>query len=731
MIVDKVLDALDLPDPDDRGGNPLRGSRLGRCARQSAYMMYPGRFTPEPLPARSKLVFRFGDLIHDLIREKFRAVVPGEWGMEEERFYFAVPLTVAETGECVRKIARGELFGTLKTESPRAGARPRGLVLDTASCVVHVPVHPDGVADLGPRYGLATVEIKSMATGSFRRALAGDVDYSYRVQMAVECEAAGLDSHMYVAVRKDTCHALEVVYSKRATTVEVRLTKASRAVQIIQRTLRAPEVTEALAGDVESGGAMWEAAEVQHPFEPNLLDDARRRVKAVIMAKPDALPDREYAPEFRCATCAGTGTQTLAKNGDRAPLKRGPKACVDCGATGQLEEAELPFQCSYAIPPETPILMDDLTWTSAGKLVAGDQVFGFDENPVGRYRRTKKSVIKATIPTPGPTLVLTTSRGVIRCSPEHPWLVLLDRSAGRGRRAGISWQNKIHWREASNIRPGMAISYLVPRETMDHDADDYLAGYIRGVVEGDGNIQIRRGGPSVRVAMTDGEALDRLAWALHAFGVPWRRSAFNPGSAGFPGRLPIERVSFGDASGAPMTARLLAWPIESEEAAAGYLAGVFDAEGSCDRWGSPRVSQRLDSPLLGRFVDAGHRLGFEFKTETWRRGRDGTMGSVRLYADPLTPALLRFFAVVQPAIRRKVKVWGRPIRNTWATVLSVERGPVEQLVSLQTSTRTFVADGFSSHNCPYVTTCWEGQYRLKVDERPHFIVRREAVSACA
>src|SRR5712664_2781579 len=111
MLVDRVLADLDLPDDDERGGNPLRGSRLGRCARQSAYMLWPEAVPPEPLPARTKLVFAFGDMIHEMIRRQFRRVVPGSWGMEEEKFHFKVPLTLREAEATLEKFERGELTG--------------------------------------------------------------------------------------------------------------------------------------------------------------------------------------------------------------------------------------------------------------------------------------------------------------------------------------------------------------------------------------------------------------------------------------------------------------------------------------------------------------------------------------------------------------------------------------------------------------------------------------------
>jgi len=343
MLTDRVLRALDLPDPEERRGTPLRGSRLGACARQSAYMLHG--YPPAPLPARAKLVFRFGDMIHEMVRREFRRVLPGEWGMEEQRFHFPVPLTVEQTKEVLAKQRHGLLPKlTVTTASPEG----HGLTLDTAGCVLWIPLHVDGIADLGEPYGLATVEIKSMATGSFRRALQGHVDYSYRVQMAAALEATGLSTQVLVSVRKDTSHLLEVIYSKVAQQVAIRFTKQS----LVSETMRLP-VDPAT---VDSGD--WEAAEVAHPFEPPLLVQARARVISVLMSTQQDLPAREYGPDFVCRKCQGAGRRTCrsCRGTGLTRVKRNPcgpcqgegrTLCEPCAGQGLVAETALPWQCSY------------------------------------------------------------------------------------------------------------------------------------------------------------------------------------------------------------------------------------------------------------------------------------------------------------------------------------------------------------------------------------------------
>jgi hypothetical protein len=368
MLVDRVLRDLDVPDEDERGGNPLRGSRLGRCARQSAYMLWPDAFPPEPLPARTKLVFAFGDMIHEMVRRQFRRVCPGEWGMEEERFHFKVPLTVKEAEAALALYRCGALRGIVQEAGMlRDYGRPwdthlfpveqmrhkRGLWLNLAEPALYIPLHVDGIADTGT-WGLAPTEIKSMTSVGFRYALAGRLDYAYRMQMAVAVDATATDTVLYVAVRKDTCHLLEVVYSRQVGAVRVTFTKQAQLVRAFTAPL-SPDVADADTSVTPMDD--WEAALLEHPFEPELLDEARARVKRILMATPNNLPEREHRPDFTCRRCDGTGTQTKAKN-TGLPLKK-PKPCEDCetsaarspldvpAPTGQLAEAELPWQCRY------------------------------------------------------------------------------------------------------------------------------------------------------------------------------------------------------------------------------------------------------------------------------------------------------------------------------------------------------------------------------------------------
>jgi DNA repair photolyase len=127
----------------------------------------------------------------------------------------------------------------------------------------------------------------------------------------------------------------------------------------------------------------------------------------------------------------------------------------------------------------------------------------------------------------------------------------------------------------------------------------------------------------------------------------------------------------------------------------GFLAGIFDAEGSYSR-GILRISN-TSTELIRRITDALARFGFDFVVET--RPRAKPIHSVRIRRG--LREHLRFFHLVNPAITRKRNIEGQAIKNdARLRVVSVEPlGIVMPLYDITTGTGDFIANGVVSHNC--------------------------------
>ena len=122
-------------EADRRGvprGNPT-GSRFGTCAAAMQQLLYPERTHPEGYPARAIMRFEEGDQVEAWFAKQIHEATGGMWGLQQEPFYFAVPLGgQAEVDEVLRKFREPvgkyshRLWGTLRPgfTPPRISAAP-------------------------------------------------------------------------------------------------------------------------------------------------------------------------------------------------------------------------------------------------------------------------------------------------------------------------------------------------------------------------------------------------------------------------------------------------------------------------------------------------------------------------------------------------------------------------------------------------------------------------------
>ncbi len=345
--------------------------------------------------------------------------------------------------------------------------------------------------------------------------------------------------------------------------------------------------------------------------------------------------------------------------------------------------------CDNCLAPETGVLGTDMRWRPIGQLAVGDALLGFTEEPaLGANRTWQESRVEAVWRTEAPTVRFRLANGrTVEASENHLWLA----------------HPRPWWRRSDRLHMGTRLRVIGdPDLAPDLEDGDYAAGYVAGATEGDGTF---RWDPSwrsstvgypqsywrVAVAAPDVAALRRLQRYLARFGVVVNIRPFD-GGPGHASMLKIETRTLGDMPVIDGLCRELA----SKAWKAGWLAGIFDTDGSHDR--NLRISQRKDNGVLERVERYGADLGFAFKIERWERASP----TVRLTGG--ADDKIRFLSAVAPALERKCRdLVGRRIDAPLSDVVAVERGPVRELVDITTSTRTFVAEGVLTHNCYALT----------------------------
>ena len=345
--------------------------------------------------------------------------------------------------------------------------------------------------------------------------------------------------------------------------------------------------------------------------------------------------------------------------------------------------------CTYCASPDTPVLMADGRHHRIADLKAGDRIIGtrkgenyrhFVETEVQAKWNTAKVAYRTTL-ADGTELV---TSGDHRFLTDRGWKHVTGTEQGPLQRPHLTLDNKL-------IGTGLFA------EPPAHDSE-YQRGWLCGMVRGDGTIghyaYSRRDRQvdeihSFRLALIDEEALVRAQDFLrcHVGELPLEHLA----STGRPAQM----IVTGSRSRVERVEQLVRWPqTPSESWRKGFLAGIFDAEGSRSR-AILRIAN-TDEELIGWTLDCLRHFRFDAVAE--RSGAHGGSLGVRIRGGQVEQ--LRFLHTVDPSIRRKCSIVGQAIKtNANLAVVSIEPLGRMQLCDITTGTGDFIANGVVSHNC--------------------------------
>ena len=152
----------------------------------------------------------------------------------------------------------------------------------------------------------------------------------------------------------------------------------------------------------------------------------------------------------------------------------------------------------FCLVPETPVLLEDLTWVPVGSLKVGDKLIGFDEyapGGKGNGRSWRQAVVEETSIINAPTLKLKTDGPEVVCTGEHLWLTKKP------------YSSELNWVKTKNLKPGDMIRYT---DTWETDKS-YDAGYLSGIFDGEGYYS-KQG--LLGIAQNKGQVLDNLVELL-------------------------------------------------------------------------------------------------------------------------------------------------------------------------------------------------------------------------
>ncbi len=359
-------------------------------------------------------------------------------------------------------------------------------------------------------------------------------------------------------------------------------------------------------------------------------------------------------------------------------------------------KGKCPHDCSYCLDGDTLILMSNLSYKKLHDIKIGDKIIGTKKEE--GYRHLQESVVINKHKKVDIAYKIITEHTSVICSSNHRWLI--DR---------LKWRNIVN-----GLKVGSKIKLLTPTVYKNNfiDSDSYKKGYLRGMIFGDGTLKeytskeqkiIRNNKEytyskkqiyKFRLSLKDLEALERTKKYLDYFGL----KTFNHIHGGLQSIRKDGKQSFNKI-------KEIIQPInmKSGDFFAGYISGMFDAEGSFSE-GALRICNKFIDELKLSL----NYFGFKYHTYIQSNG----VKTITLQGG--LDEHIRFFNITNPSIQRKRLRFLKAIKRGYSKILSIEYAGEKELYDIQTSTEDFIANGLISHNC-YMKVFPQGE--LRFDEK--------------
>jgi hypothetical protein len=215
-----------------------------------------------------------------------------------------------------------------------------------------------------------------------------------------------------------------------------------------------------------------------------------------IIPPPGIMPPPSAAQQAKAPPAAQAWTPVEA-------TKTGNATGSNPGGFYTLKDGTKGYAKFYCVAPSSRILQTDLSWKSASEIAVGDSVVGFDEMPVeGRRRKFQPSTVEGRQPIRLPSYRIRTSDGgEVVCSHEHRWL-------------SKNGSNRV-WKRADELKIGSELSSVGLPWTPD---TSFEAGYLAGILDGEGSIARNEGTSILAFAQNPGPVLDATLAILKNMG---------------------------------------------------------------------------------------------------------------------------------------------------------------------------------------------------------------------
>lgn len=334
--------------------------------------------------------------------------------------------------------------------------------------------------------------------------------------------------------------------------------------------------------------------------------------------------------------------------------------------------SECNLNCQWSPEEHQKVLMADWSFRMLKDVEVGDEIIGVAMVKEGRHNvlvRTK--VINKSTETVNNLYKLTTTKGQILLD-EH------DRIWLTGNRGAVH----SGWRNILKVKKGQSLRQLF---SMPQDkTDSFYKGWLVGSIEGDGTVWWNGNPMRMRFTVSEDEYVERFYELAKKYGADVKLGEHK--ATGFDGKLRVYRAVTGRYDSFELATR----SDVDDDFKAGYLAGMFDSEGSRGVNSMFQISQSksVNPEKWQKIKDYLTDLNFTVsESDKGFRLKGGL------------PEVYRFFTMCTPYMsRKKDTVLGQAVRGI-SQIVSVEKVEGGTIVHLTTETANLVVNGMLLHNC--------------------------------
>ena len=351
--------------------------------------------------------------------------------------------------------------------------------------------------------------------------------------------------------------------------------------------------------------------------------------------------------------------------------------------------------CVYCLAGDTRVLMAGGTTKALKDIDVGEEIYGTSRT--GTHRRFEITTVldkwssiehAYAVQLEDGTELVASDRH--RFLTEHGWKHVIGADSGPLKRP--------------HLTPGIKVLGIGGDAADPDDNLEYRSGYLCGLIRGDGyryrytrtrRDERRYTAHLFNLALTDSEALGRAQAYLDGFGVSVRNGVHRKAMAN---RRAVSRICSGARASFERIEELIPWPVSPGLSwRTGFLAGIFDAEGS---WSHGNLCISSSDRFILEWVTASlDRLGFDHSLIHQADACKNGLTHVKVRGG--MPEHTRFLLSTNPAITRKRCIEGRRLWTSGQLRVASIRplGVVMRMYDITTGTGDFIANGVVSHNC--------------------------------